>query len=100
MNLFLKFIFLALIITCGFYVLVLGNYFAVRFRLITEETIFQAADTIRLGLIGGGVWIWLAGSFAGLAYLFVEGPKKKWFLWAPVYLPAFYLIGAIAYFSG
>jgi hypothetical protein len=93
---------LILILTCsaGFFVaaaLLLLSHKAGLFPDIDSMT-QDNVQRFKLWFFGGTMWAWLIGALISIGYILSDGPKKKWFLGAPIYMPVIYVIGAITYY--
>ena len=99
MSMPVKFSILIVVSVAGFYASPILSNLAVMFGLFPDVSGMDSVDMFNLGYFGGIMWAWVLASLIGLGYLFSEGPKRFWFLWAPLYTPVLYAIGALAYFS-
>jgi hypothetical protein len=99
MSLPVKFLILTVVSAAGFFVPALLSNLAIIAGLFPDLSTIASTDSFKLAYFGGAMWAWVLGAIIGLGFLFSESPKSPWFLWAPVYLPVLYLIGAIAWFS-
>lgn len=99
MTVLKKLVYLILIGVLSSVVLTLATIGVFESGILPEIEELAANDGFRLGYFGGIVWALLAGMLIGIVYIFIDGPKARWFLWAPAYVPALYMAAAIAHFS-
>lgn len=97
MSLKIKFLFLVLAILAGFFGYILMTIAFVETGVVAEQVFNLENKNTALVHFGGGMWACLLGSLCGVASLFMSGGKVRWFLWAPFYLPMFYLLGMMTY---
>lgn len=95
-----KLVFLLLVTALSVATLVLGTIAVFEFGLLEGAEELAENETFRLGYFGGIMWALFAGVLAGVVYFFIDNPERaRWFLWAPVYVPLFYMAAAVTYFS-
>lgn len=94
-----KLIFLSVLSIVGFFALLLATIMVFETGILSDIENLAGNNSFRYGYFGGVMWALILGVVIGIFYLFIEGPKARWFLWAPVYLPLFYLAAAVAYFA-
>ena len=100
MNLLIKVMQIFIVSAIGFYLYISLVYFLFQpdwFGNNARES-FDAI-TLQHGIFGGGMWSFLSGVLIGIGSLFFEGSNRKWFLFAPIYVPLLYLVAAVTYFG-
>lgn len=94
-----KLVFLTVLSIVGFFALLLATILIFETGILSDIEGLAGDVSFRYGYFGGMMWSLIAGIVIGIFYLFVESPKARWFLWAPIYIPMLYIMGAVAYFS-
>jgi len=99
MAIFIKFLILTLSSAIGFFSWALFSFFAYKAGLFPDIALLDSANAFKLSYFGGAMWVWIFATLTGLGYLFSETSRRFWFLLAPVYVPALYIVGSLTYFS-
>lgn len=81
----------------GFYTVPTVYVLATKFGLMPNTN--EYAETAHLFFFRIGSFVWPAAALLSIGYFFAGKDLRPWLLLAPIYIPALYTIGIIAYFT-
>jgi p-aminobenzoyl-glutamate transporter AbgT len=99
MSAFKKLLFLFLTAAAGLFGFLLATVVIFQLGVFSETISLSEDKRFQIYYFGGGMWALILGCLIGVCYIFSESTRQKWYLWAPLYIPMLYLVGAVTYYS-
>lgn len=92
-----KFCFFILVNILGYFTVALVNHTAIKFGWSTDNLDGNQIEQIKLAW-GLALPLWAVTAVLSIGFFFTRGETRAWLILAPIYVPAIYGVGVLAYF--